>query len=203
MQEKERKRIASELHDSLGQNLLVMKNSVEQYINAHPEGTESVELTELSAMASESINEVREISYDLHPHQIDRLGLTKAVESVIRKFSRATQIRFSFEVDDINRLFSKEEHIHVFRIIQEGINNLVKHSEAKEAAILIKNNTTFLAIHIQDDGVGFDSNSVLLTPSKNKGFGLTGISERVKILKGEFALDSSGNGTTLDIRIPI
>ena len=202
MQEKERKRIASELHDSLGQNLLVMKNSVDQYINTHPEGNKLVELAELSSMASESINEVREISYNLHPHQIDRLGLTKAVESIITKISKSTSIDFSSDIDEMNSLFSKENDIHVFRIVQEGINNLVRHANATEAEILVKSKQDLLKISIKDNGSGFDFKSYTSPNSKEKGFGLTGISERVKILKGEFMVDSSRKGTTLDIKKP-
>ena len=203
MQEKERKRIASELHDSLGQNLLVMKNSVDQYINTHPEGNKLVELTELSSLASESINEVREISYNLHPHQIDRLGLTKAVKSSINKISKSTSIHFSSDIDEMNSLFSKESDIHIFRIIQEGMNNLVRHANATEAKILVKSKGDLLNIVIKDNGSGFDFKSHTSPDSKEQGFGLTGISERVKILKGEFVVDSSENGTTLNIKIPV
>lgn len=205
MQEKERKRIASELHDSLGQNLLIMKNSIEQYVNAHSNENEALDdLNELSTIATQSINEVREISYDLHPHLLDRLGLTKAIESMMKKLSQSTHIKFSFEIDGINELLSKKKDIHIYRIIQEGVNNLVKHAHASEAKIHVKKKNNFLNIQIKDNGKGFDFRSYMSIHSQNQGFGITGISERVKILNGEFSVDSSfKSGTTLDIKIPI
>ena len=137
------------------------------------------------------------------PHQIDRLGLTKAVESIITKISKSTSINFSSDVDEMNSLFSKENDIHIFRIVQEGINNLVRHANATEAEILVKSKQDLLKISIKDNGSGFDFKSHTSPNSKEQGFGLTGISERVKILKGEFMVDSSGKGTTLNIKIPV
>ena len=102
----------------------------------------------------------------------------------------------------MNGLFSKASDIHVFRIVQEGMNNLVRHASATEAKILIKSRPHLLNIMIKDNGSGFDFKSRTQANSQDKGFGLTGISERVKILKGKFVVDSSGKGTILDIKIP-
>lgn len=205
VQEKERKRIASELHDSLGQNLLIIKNLIYQQIHSDPGRQKTVgDLEQISSLASQSINEVREISYNLHPHQIDRLGLTKAIESIVNKVSQSSEIEFLAEIDNIDRLFPKAVEINIYRIIQEGINNLVKHSDATSAVIKVSRADGFLIISIRDDGRGFDARSPRIDRAENQGFGLTGISERVKMLDGRFNVDSApGRGTTLKVEIPI
>jgi len=205
VQEQERKRIASGLHDSLGQNLLIIKNSLEQTIHSasNKQDAPLQDLKELSVIASQSIEEVREISYNLHPHLIDRLGLTKALGSIVRKVRQSGDINISAEIDEIDALVTKESDIHIFRIIQEAVNNVVRHSQASEARIQVQQAGEMLHISISDNGGGFDFEAYLAEDSQHEGFGLAGIAERVKILKGEFHVDTSRQGTTLSIRIPL
>jgi signal transduction histidine kinase/ligand-binding sensor domain-containing protein len=200
IQEQERKRIASELHDSLGQNLLIISNGLLQCLNSFPGKGEAVEdLQRLSKITLNAINEVREISYNLHPHQLDRLGFKKAIESIINKFSQASSIKFVAQIDDIDGIFPKDMEINLFRIVQESLNNVVRHSEAGKTRINVKKGKKEVKMLIEDDGQGFDAQA-----KTEKGFGLAGIAERVKILKGKFLVNSSpGKGTVLRIRIPI
>jgi signal transduction histidine kinase/ligand-binding sensor domain-containing protein len=204
-QEHERKRIASELHDSLGQNLLIIKNALQQC-----EGQVSIQnniledLHEISELAQESIDEVREISYDLHPHTLDRLGLGKAIQSCVKKFMHVSPIQFTYNSDEIDKLFSPIEEIHIFRIIQEALNNVVKHSEATECIVNVKQNGINLEIQIIDNGKGFKSDNLFVTGKTNEGFGISNITERVKLLKGEIIIKSSpNNGAAVNIKIPI
>ncbi|MDI6802493.1 MAG: two-component regulator propeller domain-containing protein [Bacteroidota bacterium] len=204
-QEHERKRIASELHDSLGQNLLIIKNALHQCEgNVTARNLTMEELHDISELAQESIDEVREISYDLHPHTLDRLGLRKAIQSCVKKFIQVSPIQFTYDADEIDKLFSQIEEIHIFRIIQEALNNVVKHSGASECNVSVKHKDGILNIQITDNGKGFEVDTVLIKGKNNEGFGISNIIERVKLLKGEIAVKSSpNNGAAIYIKIPI
>jgi signal transduction histidine kinase/ligand-binding sensor domain-containing protein len=200
-QERERKRIAAELHDSLGQNLLIIKNRALLALHTK-NGTEN-QLNEISEMTSQAIDEVREISYNLRPYQLDRLGLTSAVEALAEKVAAASGINFKIEIDNVDDLFEKETEINFYRIVQECLNNIIKHSLATEAKIRVKREGSSVWLIIEDNGRGF---TVETTPeeSKKRGFGLTGIAERVRILGGTHSIQSSpGEGTAVKIRLDL
>lgn len=203
-QEHERKRIASELHDSLGQNLLIIKNALHQCEGqVASQNNIMEELHEISELAQESIDEVREISYDLHPHTLDRLGLQKGIQSSINKFNQVTPIKILQEIDQINNLFTSIEEIHIFRIIQEVLNNVVKHSAATECKVIAEKQDSGLKLQVIDNGKGFYMEDSSSSDENVKGFGLSNITERVKILKGELKIQSShGNGTAIIVTIP-
>ncbi len=156
-------------------------------------------MNEISEVTLQTIEEVRSITRNLRPYQLDRLGLTHAIRAVIKQTSENVPILFASDVDDIDGAFDKESEIHVFRIIQEGINNILKHSGATEATVVIKKNFTAVSLSIRDNGKGFD-----VQLDKPVGFGLNNIVERVWILGGESKIDSApGGGTNLLFTIPI
>jgi signal transduction histidine kinase/ligand-binding sensor domain-containing protein len=202
--EKGRQRIASELHDSLGQNLLITKNEIERCLLLPGLQDQCVEnLKEISGIISESINDVRQISYNLHPHQLDRLGLTRAIESMINKVSKSLEITFTQEIDEIDQVIPVEIGIHIYRIIQEGLNNIIRHADAKNVFIKIKESESAVSIIIKDDGVGFNYKKYAVQQTQTKGLGLAGIAERVKILKGGLKIDTAHKkGTRLMVTIP-
>ena len=203
-QEEERKRIAGELHDSLGQELLIIKNrAVLAMENISDENSTRRHFDEISSLSSQAINEVREITYNLRPFQLDRIGLTKAIQSLVIRAESSSEIKFKMYVDEIDNLFPKDYEINIYRIIQEGINNIIKHSRAKSVIITISKEENEVLILIQDDGVGFATGEEDLNREK-KGMGLIGIRERAMILKGEMKIDSSpGKGTRLRITLPL
>jgi signal transduction histidine kinase len=196
-QEQERKRIAGELHDSIGQNLLVIKNRALMALKSGENGAKTKkQLDEISATASQSIEEVREIAYDLHPYQLDRLGLTKAIEEMLKRLSDASGIAFSKAIEPIDDIFSKELEINLFRVVQEGINNIVKHSRATAASVTIRRQPPLVHISIADNGNGFAFDPA----GRAAGLGLKGIQERIRILGGNFAVHSTlGEGTTITV----
>jgi len=197
-QELERKRIASELHDSLGQNLLIINNEIQQY--AQRAKADQEELQQISATVKESINEVREISYNLHPHQLDRLGLTKAIESSINKVAHASDIKFNVSIHNIDQLLSGKNEIHLFRIVQEAITNILKHSHADFVDIKVRTQPQQIILEIKDNGHGF----VKREQSGNIGLGLSDMSERAKLISADIQINSEpGYGTTIKVRIPI
>jgi signal transduction histidine kinase len=200
-QENERKRIAAELHDSLGQNLLIIKNrALMGSMSTETIDERKEQFDEIATSASESIEEVREIAYNLRPYHLDRLGLTLAIEAMIEKVAASTPIRFIPQIDSIDGLFPKETEIILFRVVQESINNIVKHSGAKEARTRIERQARLVTITIQDDGRGFSARSA--DAKRQGGFGLAGMSERVRVLGGEQTITSvPGEGTTITIRL--
>ncbi|HTY57295.1 MAG TPA: two-component regulator propeller domain-containing protein [Bacteroidota bacterium] len=204
-QESERKRIAGELHDSLGQDLLMIRNSLarcESSLGSRAPGAE--ELHGITGTVEQAIEEVREISADLHPHMLDRLGLTKTIEATIRKWSESSGLRILGTIDDVDGLFTAVENINVFRIIQEGINNVVKHSHASECRVAVRRTDGQCEITIEDDGCGFDPAGTPHSASDRVGFGLGNMAERARFLHGQMQIKSApGNGTRIAFRIPI
>jgi signal transduction histidine kinase len=202
--EDERRRIAVNLHDSLGQILLVIKNHALLAIQRPPdEQGLRQRLDEISGVTSQAIEEVRQITHGLRPYQLDRLGLTQAIRASVSQASANRSILFASRVEDIDGLFDKEAEIHVYRIVQEAVTNVVKHSAATEAAVVIKKRSAAVLLSIRDNGHGFDPAKPSPQP-RDLGYGLTGITERVRILGGTLTIDSRpGGGTSVTVEVPL
>jgi signal transduction histidine kinase len=203
-QENERKRIAAELHDSLGQRLTIINNLALLYLKTpRSNGDRCEQIEEISAEASLAMREVREISYDLRPYQLDRLGLTKAIEGAIRNAGAASSIVFSSAVENIDDLLPSDSRINLYRIVQECLNNIVKHSQATQADVAVWREDGRLLLTVADDGKGFTSGAVA-AESRQGGFGLMGISERARLLGGKADVRSSpGKGVQVIIEIDL
>lgn len=197
-QENERKRLAGELHDSLGQNLLVLKNWALVGLNTLAADNPAREhLHEISDTASVALDEVREIARNLRPYQLERLGLTNTIEHMIGYVKNSTAIDFITELDNIDGLLSKDSEINVYRVVQECVNNVLKHSAATTAWLSIKRKGNGLQIICRDNGRGFDPASL-----KPSGIGLTGMAERVQMLGGKYTLESGlGKGVTIRVSV--
>jgi signal transduction histidine kinase len=201
-QERERKRIAAELHDSIGQRLIVIKNLALLRLqdgNGNQAAREQVE--EICTEASSAIAEVREISYDLRPYQLDRLGLTKALQSMVQSFGKASATIFSASIDNIDDLFTPEFQIGFYRVAQECLSNILKHAEASEAKVIVRRNGTRLQLTVSDNGKGFTTSGAYSEVRKG-GFGLINISERVQLFAGKLEIQSAPTkGATINIDI--
>jgi signal transduction histidine kinase len=197
-QEAERKRIAAELHDGLGQNLVVIKNRAMLGINKGDDKERVArELNNISESAAQALEEVREITNNLRPQLLDRLGLTKAINAMLKKVSGV--INLESEIDSIDGIFNETQEISIYRIVQESLNNIIKHSDASDAIVRIKRDANKVLITIEDNGKGFD---VANTKSNNSGLGLVGLKERAQLLNGEFVIDSKiGKGTKIRVAI--
>ncbi len=188
-QEDERKKISGDLHDSIGQNLLLIKRDDE--ITKNPQ---------LNALVAETLEEVRAISRNLHPVQLERLGFTRALELVIDNCEKSGDIVFSDELENIDGLLSKEIEINLYRIIQECLSNILKHSKAKAAKLKIDVVKQNVIVEIQDNGIGFSYNQKIKT---GKTIGLTSLNERTKHLNGTLKVKSEiGKGTNYTFVIP-
>ncbi|MBX7171044.1 MAG: hypothetical protein K1X72_08805 [Pyrinomonadaceae bacterium] len=199
-QEQERKRIAVELHDAIGQSLIVIRNRALMGLNT-PEKQDRLiaQMEEISEAAADSITEVRRISQNLHPYQIEHLGLTTAIETMIENAANASPIEFEKDIDDVDGILSKEAEINLYRIVQESINNILKHSEATKAKISIHRNSDLLSVLIKDNGKGFSPENL---PKRKSGLGLTGIFERAKMLGAKHEISSfQGDGTIVSLQL--
>lgn len=202
-QESDRKRVAGELHDSLAQYLLIIKSKV-QIMNKKVEDDSKFkyQLNEISELSSSTLDEVRKISYNLRPYELDRLGLTKTLLSTFEKVNESTNITFNVEIDDIDKMLDDEIEINIYRMVQEILNNIIKHSDATEVTGSITYSEKDILISVSDNGIGFNLDRKILD-SKEKGFGLKGLSERVKLFGGILKIDSGpGKGTEINICIP-
>jgi signal transduction histidine kinase len=198
-QENERKRLAGELHDSLGQNLLVVKNWALVGLNTLNEDNPAREhLSEISETASLALNEVREIARNLRPYQLERLGLTNTIENMIDHVQHSADVEFITELDNIDSLLSKDSEINLYRVVQECVNNIVRHSAATKAWLSIKRNSEAVQLTCRDNGRGF--NPAISSPQN--GIGLAGMAERVRMLGGKYTLESAaGKGVTISVII--
>jgi signal transduction histidine kinase len=203
-QEGERKRIAAELHDSLGQRLVVIKNLALIVLSSPSRNGDAREqLEEISAEASHAIGEVKEISHNLRPYQLDRIGLTKAVEAIVRTARSASEIVFTAEIDNVDDALPKDLEINFYRVVQEGVNNILKHSRATEAGVTIRRDPDGLRLTIRDNGKGFTPGAARLD-SPRGGFGLIGVAERAQLLGGKAVIQSApGHGAMISLKISL
>jgi signal transduction histidine kinase/ligand-binding sensor domain-containing protein len=195
-QEAERKRIAADLHDSIGQRFVAIKNLGYLGLQSIDDGART-RLSQITGLASAGIDETREIAYDLRPVILDRLGLTKAIAEVLKTIASSAPLHIHSTLDDIDAAIPPDLQINMYRIVQEAFSNVLKHASATEVHLAMLNLNGNVLLTIQDNGHGFS------TIHKTPGFGLTGISERAQLLGGTLDYTSGTSGTTLKVTIPV
>lgn len=196
-QEAERKRIASELHDSLGQKLILIKNRILSAapIRVAPDKKQAHET--LVQNVADAIQEIRNISYALRPYQLDLLGLTSSIKSLVEESCEVAEIDYNLRIDNIDPFFDNNASINIYRIIQECLNNIVKHAAARKVTVNINLHKHQVKIIISDNGLGFNVHKIYT------GFGLRGIRERLQILKGSMFINANSTGTRTEFSIPV
>jgi PAS domain S-box-containing protein len=201
LQDEERQRVAAELHDGLGQSLAIIKNRAQIGLRSQENPDRMMEqFEEISATATASILEVREIAHNLRPYELDRLGLGAAIESMVERVSNSTSIRLTADFERMEDLLSPEAETSVYRIVQEALSNVIQHSKATAARIEIRTSGSHMTISIQDNGRGFPVSHG--NGDHAGGVGLAGIAERVRGLGGFFEIVSPPEGgTTLTIHL--
>ncbi len=199
-QEAERKRIAAELHDSMGQNLLLIKNLAEMAMRSEAPEKAYEQLGTINHLALQCIAEARQISRDLRPQQLDHLGLKRALEAMLDHTAQASHVQFTYKFEPVDELFPADASLNLYRVVQESLNNILKHAHASHVNIQLERDIHEVQLRIEDDGTGFDS----LKAGSKKGLGLKNITERVRMLGGKFNIISSpGQGTRIEVTIPI
>jgi signal transduction histidine kinase len=204
-QESERKRIAGELHDSLGQSLVIIRNWAVLGANQlDNDESPREELDEINSIASRTINEVREIAYNLGPYHLERLGFEKSIHDMVNRVAQASSIAITTELDALDGALSRETELNLYRIAQEALNNMVKHSRAKEARVSLRRESSGVRLTVADNGQGFNPHAVAAADDSDRsGFGLNGMAERVRLLGGMLSIRSApGQGTTVEALMP-
>lgn len=195
-QDDERRRIARELHDGLGQELTLVKLLVD---SLHSPDARAVEA---SSAIEAALQQIRSISHLLHPPLLDELGLESAVRWYVQGLTRRSGIETSLELEpaEFPRLSSAIENA-VYRIIQEALTNVFRHSGAKNACVTLKSGEGFVAVSVRDDGRGIPDDIAAFKPG-SVGVGVGGMRQRVKEFGGELKLMNAEPGTLLEVTIP-
>ena len=193
-QEAERRRISLELHDRLGQDLALLSIQIERLIQKAPESQAQLneQLQVLSTRTKELSSKVQTLSHQLHPAQLVHLGLVAASSSLCHEVSQSSDIQIDFSHSDVSRSISPEVSTCLYRVLQESLTNVVKHSGAKTAQVELAGSPSEIQLQILDSGVGFDPKS---TGSRG-GLGLVGMRERLSLLGGELLIESRPSGST-------
>lgn len=198
-EEAERKKISQNLHDSVGQLLSGLKLNL-QALDERIETREEANIFQNSMkLLEESIHEIRNVSHQLLPNNIVRLGLAHSLQSLVKKINQ-DKLRIKFKTEGPIDIIGPDKQLMVYRILQESINNVIKHAHAEHMEILVQVTEDKLIASITDDGLGFD-------PAKAKtdaGIGLENINTRIRFLKGDMKIHSkAGRGTSLQFMIPL
>lgn len=204
VQEKERQRIARDLHDTSLQNLTHLIHKVELsslYIEQDPIKAK-LELATVESGIRKVIDDIRNSIFDLRPMTVDDLGLKETIEKLLVVLNQDKQFHIITDIDQIDRVYSDSYlqilFISIYRIIQECVQNSIKHSKGNEIIVKLKDNEDVYQVLVKDNGIGFDVNEA---SKKDKHFGLSVIKERVLFLGGRINIDASC-GTTIEIEVP-
>lgn len=201
-QDQERRKIARDLHDGLGQTLVAAKMIADTIVNRPPERQNLLDLKEL---LEEAVVSTRSMSHLLHPPLVDELGFTSAARTYLEGFSRRTGVKVSFDLPDSEERLPRDLELTLFRVLQEALTNIQRHSKSTKAEVQFFANGKTATLKVRDHGVGlppeliqkFNENGTSL------GVGLAGMKERVRERNGEFEIRSDSGGTFISITLPI
>jgi len=200
-QEEERARIARELHDDVSQRVALLQINFERFgQNATELSSESrQELNRIVELVAQCSSELHDISHQLHPSRLDIVGLVSAVRGLCNEFSAQHNIGVQFADRDIPRHIPKEVSLCLFRIVQEALRNVLKHSRAAEAKVELSHRNGQIDLCVSDSGVGFDPALV-----KAGGLGLVSMRERLRLVGGHLSIEPKlPHGTRIHVRIPL
>ncbi len=206
LQDEERRRFARELHDSAGQLLTAMSMSlaVVEGESAKLSSQAAIALTDTNNLLQETLREIRTISHLMHPPLLDEAGLTSAIRWYAEGYAERSKIRVILNLaEDFGRL-SREMETALFRIVQESLTNIHRHSESEVATISLALSAKNAVLSIEDEGKGIPAEKLWeMQVESLRGVGLPGMRERVRQLGGEFDLTSDSNGTRLSVKFPL
>ena len=195
-EERERIRIARDLHDGIGQTLAAARMTLGNYISKKK--IDAVEMQTSLDLLEDSIKEVREISHNMMPSSLTKFGLVSALKQFTNKINSLDKLQIDLQVVGIKERFDEKIEMMLYRIVQEIISNIIRHADAKKVNIELVKHDSELILIVEDDGVGFDINN------ENSGIGLKNIATRVEYLNGSVNFDSAiGYGTSVIVEIPL
>ncbi|HSE36902.1 MAG TPA: PAS domain-containing protein, partial [Blastocatellia bacterium] len=199
--ETERARIARELHDDLNQRMALISIELEQLGQSSPDtdGRLRRHLQGIIKQAAEVSREIHRISYDLHPSKLIQLGLVAAVKGLCDELRSNHGLRIEFLHEGVPTGLPQGVSLCLYRIVQESLNNVIKHSGAEEAEVELRGTGDEVRLRVSDSGIGFDVES----PTFRKGLGLMGMRERLRLVGGSISIDSKpSKGTEINVRVP-
>ena len=203
-QEHERMRLAGELHDGIGQDLMIVRNRALLALrsaDADPAVREQLDF--ITEVVSGSLESIRELVHNLTPHQLRHLGLSAALREMAESIAAPSEMELDIRIDTIDQLLPIEGEIALYRIVQEALNNVVRHSGGGTAFLHVRRDGEVLRVTIRDQGRGFYSKPND-PESGSRGFGLSGMEERARILGGSLRiLSAPGRGTQIELSVPI
>lgn len=196
-EEKERSRIAKDLHDGIVQDLTAIKLQLQSFTDVAPKALQN-QLSSLLQHVDTTSKEVREISYQMMPVTLRELGLVKAINELLNRSLSNKNIQFEFDAIGIENRLAEKIETTVYRICQELINNTIKHSQATSVSLLLQLRNKSLQVTYEDNGIGFDTATV------KKGIGLNSLNSRVEMINGKLEFDQTNQtGTAAYIKIPL
>ena len=203
-QEKERRHIARELHDEIGQALTAVKLDLETMQRAKSAAVVRARIKESLGRIEQILQEVRTLSLDLRPSVLDDLGLVSALRWYLGRFSQSAGFELSFTAEPLQRRLPVEIETACFRVAQEALANAARHAKAGRVSVELRQQDRELLLSVNDDGVGFDVRSVLEGTAQGESFGLLGMEERVALAGGTVEIRSEpGKSTSISVRIPL
>jgi PAS domain S-box-containing protein len=202
LQDQERRRIARELHDGVGQYLVALKVNFEMLVSSQQKSQDSL-WAESQEILDQCLSDIRNLSYLLHPPLLDEGGLLLAIKAYVDGFSKRSGIEVNLKMPDVLLQFPKTVEIAIFRVLQESLTNVIRHSHAKRVEITLKCTETVATLKVADFGCGIPPEVMKgLQNGARPGVGLAGMRERVAELGGTFDLQSDKGGTQLVFLLP-
>ncbi|HZV71355.1 MAG TPA: sensor histidine kinase [Saprospiraceae bacterium] len=187
--EDERKGLSRELHDHVGQNLVLLNQSLM-----------TGDINKSKQLTQEVLSDIRRVSRELYPWQIEKLGLDAALKDLITTTESLTDILLTYELDPLNEFADRDRSLQVYRIVQECLNNLIKHSRARSARITLHRTGDDMQLTVQDNGSGFDTKAQM---NNTKSLGLMTMKDRIQSLKGKLEIESAeGKGSRFSFSFP-
>ncbi|HET8942143.1 MAG TPA: sensor histidine kinase [Rudaea sp.] len=202
VQEQERRKLARELHDGIGQNLSAIMNLIDRAMGAHESDRE--ELAAARALVETTLRETRELSRMLRPQILDDLGIESALRWLVRTIGESHAVPIRLHIDTSMSQFDEEISTLVFRLTQEALHNAVRHAKAQQIAVELRRLGSRLHLTISDDGAGCDLRQAFATGSDGRSGGLGGMRDRVRLHEGNIDFRSApGEGMTVSITVPL
>lgn len=204
LHEDERRMIARELHDQIGQTLTAVKLNLEALSKGNENASFSAGLEESIKLVEESVNQVRELSLELRPPELDDLGLIPALRWYVDHQVKRAGLEADMRLPGHNITLAPEAEIACFRVVQEAMTNTIRHANANGILLELLERGKKLELTFKDDGVGFDSKSAMERIGQGKSLGLIGMKERIELVGGKLVLSSkAGEGTKITLSLPL
>lgn len=204
VQETERSRIAKELHDELGQAMMLLKFQLSAIRKHLGDKSLENEFKQILINFDNVIESIRRLSRDLRPTVLENLGLSAAVKYLLEEFSKNLHLEASIDIEDVDDLLPPQVQLNIYRIFQEALTNIGRHARARHISSCLKSHDGRICVEIQDDGKGFNVKDVFNNSPKTRNFGLATINERIKLIGGSLDLQSQAeSGTKIAFSVPV